>query len=110
MCTSAIKPFSIFGRNKMRKLLTAIAIAVTIVPSAAVFAQASQQPVTREQVRAELAELERAGYNPSAGDDSHYPDQLLAAEAKVAAEHAAAGTALGGVSQGTTEAGVTNSK
>jgi hypothetical protein len=54
---------------------------------AASFAQQTNGPVTRAQVRAELAELERAGYNPN--DWIHYPENIQAAEARVAAEHAA---------------------
>jgi hypothetical protein len=39
--------------------------------------------VTRAQVKAELVQLERAGYNPSM-DRTTYPAQIQAAEAKVA--------------------------
>ncbi|OUL77936.1 DUF4148 domain-containing protein [Paraburkholderia hospita] len=44
-------------------------------------------PVSRDQVRAELVELERAGYHLG-DDDPHYPDAIQAAEARVAAQHA----------------------
>jgi hypothetical protein len=49
------------------------------------FAQ-SNAPVTRAEVRADLVRLEQAGYNPSQGDDSTYPLDIQAAEAKVAAQ------------------------
>jgi hypothetical protein len=45
--------------------------------------------VTRAEVRHELEELEAAGYDPAQGDDSSYPADLQAAEAKVAAKHRA---------------------
>jgi hypothetical protein len=45
-------------------------------------------PITRAQVRAELEELEAVGYVPWASDP-HYPDDILAAEGKVAQKHLA---------------------
>ncbi|MBN3786875.1 DUF4148 domain-containing protein [Burkholderia sp. Ac-20353] len=45
-------------------------------------------PLTHAQVLAELYRLEAAGYNPSAGDQGTYPDDIQAAEAKVAAQQA----------------------
>ena len=63
-----------------------IAVAVLLTP-AAVFAQQSAAPVTRAQVRAELIELENAGYRPGNGDDPHYPEDIQAAEARVATQH-----------------------
>jgi hypothetical protein len=47
----------------------------------------NQQPVTRAQVKHELAELEAAGYNPN--DWINYPQNVQAAQAKVAAQHQA---------------------
>jgi hypothetical protein len=52
------------------------------------FAQSASTPLARAQVRAELLRLEEAGYKPSAGDGGNYPADILAAEAKVAAEDA----------------------
>ena len=60
------------------------------------FAQANGQ-LTREQVRNELSEVEKAGYNPSRGNDPHYPEDIQAAEARVAAQHAAQAGSAGGV-------------
>jgi len=51
-----------------------------------------QAPVTRAQVKAQLAELERAGYNPG-GDNVYYP----ADEQRVQAAHAARQTAAASV-------------
>jgi hypothetical protein len=89
----------------VNKFFGMVAFAAAILPSAAIFAQTSQQPLTRAQVRAELVELERAGYNPASANDPNYPADIEAAEAKVAAEHAANGQAVGGISQGTGESG-----
>ena len=47
------------------------------------FAQSNQQPLTRAQVRAELVQLEKAGYNPN--DWMNYPENIQAAQAKIAA-------------------------
>jgi len=74
----------------MKSLIHAVAVAVALVVPVASFAQ-SNAPVTRPQVRAELEELEQAGYRPGEGDDAHYPEALLAAQAKVNAKKAASG-------------------
>ena len=71
------------------------AIAIVAVLAAPGFAQAREDgPVTRAQVRAELVQLERAGYNPST-DRVTYPAEIQAAEAKVAAQNGQ--TSYGGV-------------
>ncbi|WP_250504300.1 DUF4148 domain-containing protein [Caballeronia sp. AZ7_KS35] len=66
------------------KLATIVVAAALAIPAASSFAQS--QPVTRAQVKAELVQLERAGYNPTA-DQTTYPAQIQAAEAKVAAQN-----------------------
>jgi hypothetical protein len=81
----------------MNKATVIFVAAVAIIAPVTVLAQATQQPITRAQVRAELVELERAGYNPNTAGDNCYPADIQAAEAKVTAEHAAAGRAVGGV-------------
>ncbi|MEK6424404.1 MAG: DUF4148 domain-containing protein [Burkholderia gladioli] len=69
----------------MNKLTTlAIALCAITIPSLS-FAQ-THAPLTRAQVVAELTQLEQAGYDPSAGENTDYPAKLQAAEAKVAAE------------------------
>ncbi|BCQ23379.1 DUF4148 domain-containing protein [Caballeronia sp. NK8] len=57
-----------------------IAAAVVSSPLAS-FAQSSA-PVSRAEVRAELVQLEKAGYSPAA-EDASYPAKLQAAEARV---------------------------
>ncbi|CAH2798235.1 MAG: FIG00455304: hypothetical protein [uncultured Paraburkholderia sp.] len=69
----------------MKTLISAAVIAAALVAS---FAQ-SNQPVTRAQVRAELVQLEKAGYNP-ASDRIDYPANLQAAQARVNAENGTA--------------------
>ena len=91
----------------MKSLIKAVAVALVLAAPVASFAQ-SNQPVTRAQVRAELVQLEKAGYNPSAADDATYPAQLQAAEARVAAQNGTAQAAtsdVGGVTNGASQSG-----
>lgn len=87
----------------MKSLIQAVAVAVALVVPVASFAQ-SNAPVTRAQVRAELVQLEKAGYRPGDGDNAHYPDAIQAAEAKVAATNGAT-SGYGGVVSTSSEAG-----
>ncbi|PMS14699.1 hypothetical protein C0Z18_30450 [Trinickia dabaoshanensis] len=95
----------------MNTLIKQLVVAVALVaPVASSFAQ-SNQPVTREQVRADLVRLERAGYNPR--DWLHYPENIQAAEQRVSAQegNSAADTSGYGPSvEGTSQSGhsVTN--
>ncbi|SMG58142.1 DUF4148 domain-containing protein [Paraburkholderia susongensis] len=94
----------------MKTLISAVAIAAALVAPVASFAQSSQ-PVTRAQVRAELVQLEKAGYNP-VGDYMNYPANIQAAQARVDAQNGttiAANTAntsgYGAPAAGTSQAG-----
>jgi Domain of unknown function (DUF4148) len=69
----------------MKTLISAVAIAAALVAPVASFAQ-SNQPVTRAQVRAELVQLEKAGYNP-ATNRFDYPANIQAAQARVDAQN-----------------------
>lgn len=84
----------------MKSLLKAVAIAAVLAVPAVSFAQ-SNQPVTRAQVRAELIQLEQAGYRPGTGSEAHYPEELQAAQARVNAQNAASG--YGGVANGASQ-------
>lgn len=65
-----------------RKLVPAVVFVVCCI--APVFARASDSSqITRAQVNAELAELEKAGYNPATDDNTTYPEKMQAAEARV---------------------------
>ena len=87
----------------MKFLIQAVVVAAALAAPVAVFAQSSQ-PVTRAQVRAELVQLEKAGYNPARGEDPYYPADIQAAEAKVAAQNGAT-SGYGGVVSGSSDAG-----
>ncbi|MFL9964916.1 DUF4148 domain-containing protein [Paraburkholderia sediminicola] len=87
----------------MKSLIQAVVVAAALAAPVAVFAQ-SNAPVTRAQVRAELVQLEQAGYNPAHGEDPYYPADIQAAEAKVAAQNGAA-SGYGGVVSGSSDAG-----
>jgi hypothetical protein len=78
---------------QIMKTLTYLTLAAAAIALPALsFAQSS---VTRAQVNEELAQLVRAGYDPSAGENVHYPDDILAAEAKVAQQGGARATSVG---------------
>ncbi len=89
----------------MKSFTRMVLIAAAFAAPVASFAQSSQ-PVSRAQVRAELAQLEKAGYDPH--DWLHYPENIQAAEAKVAAQNAAAQAPVsgyGGAVDGTSRSG-----
>lgn len=88
----------------MKSLIKAVALAVVIAAPVVSFAQTSQ-PLTRAQVRAELVQIEKAGYNPGrSGRDPYYPADIQAAEARVAAENGST-SGVGGVANGSSESG-----
>jgi hypothetical protein len=89
----------------MKSLIEAIVIAALITAPLAAFSQ-TNQPVTRAQVRAELIQLEKAGYDPVTSNAYDYPANIQAAEARVAAEKAAAQTSgYGSSANGSSQAG-----
>ncbi|WP_233857312.1 DUF4148 domain-containing protein [Paraburkholderia sp. HD33-4] len=69
----------------MKSLIHSVALAAAIAAPIASFAQ-SEQSVTRDQVRAELQQLEHAGYRPANSSDTQYPANIQAAEATIAAQ------------------------
>ena len=87
----------------MKSLLKAVVIVASLAASATVFAQATTR-ITREQVRAELVQLEQAGYHVGDGDQAHYPDAIQAAEARVAAQNSNA-SGYGGYAAGASQSG-----
>ena len=90
----------------MKKLIPAVVVAAALAIPAISFAQSSQQGLTRAQVRAELVQLEHAGYNPSA-DHVNYPANLQAAQARVTQEKLASGdtSGYGAPAVGTSQSG-----
>lgn len=80
----------------MKSIIKAVAIAVALAAPVVSFAQSNNQPLTRAQVRADLERVEKAGYNPL--DWLHYPENIQAAEARIAAQDANNG--VGGAQSG----------
>ncbi|WP_087047060.1 DUF4148 domain-containing protein [Caballeronia ptereochthonis] len=68
----------------MKRIFVMVAVALLASAPITSFAQ-TDAPLTRAQVRAELANLEQAGYNPLAVDVD-YPVNLQKAEARLQAE------------------------
>ena len=90
----------------MKTLISAVVVAAALVAPVASFAQ-SNQPVTRAEVRAQLVQLEKAGYNPI-GDHIDYPANLQAAQARVDAQNGTAqavNSGYGAPIAGTSQAG-----
>jgi hypothetical protein len=85
----------------MKSIIQTIVVTAALVAPLVSFAQ-SNAPVTRAEARAQIVQLEKAGYYPSRVTP-HYPDDLMAAEARVAAQNGATG--VGSVANGSSEAG-----
>jgi hypothetical protein len=85
------------------KLVQSLIVAALVAAPVVSFAQSQpQQALTRAEVRAELVQLEKAGYNPSS-DNTQYPQNIEAAEARISAGQGAA--AYGGVDNGGSASG-----
>lgn len=70
------------GVSIMKKVLVSSILAASFAVPASSFAQ-STVPVTHASLRAEIVQLQKAGYNPSQ-KDINYPAGIEAAEAKIA--------------------------
>ncbi|GAB2882621.1 hypothetical protein GCM10027093_17460 [Paraburkholderia jirisanensis] len=90
----------------MKTLIPALLVATLLAAPVASFAQASQsnQPLTRAQVRQDLVDLEKAGYDPLA-DRQEYPRNIQRAEARLAAQKAQGDTGYGAQAAGSSQAG-----
>ena len=73
----------------MKSLVYAVVTVSVLAAPAVSFAQQSSSTVTREQVKAELTQLEKAGYNP-VRRDPNYPEDIRAAQSRVAAQNSTA--------------------
>jgi hypothetical protein len=94
----------------MKSLIKAVALAAVLAVPAVSFAQ-SNQPVTRAEVRGELTQLEKVGYNPFDSSDAHYPAAIQQAESRVsAANHTTDNSGYGSSTGGTSESGVTRTE
>lgn len=67
----------------MNKKLFAFVVASVLGLPVAALAQQSNTGVTRAQVRAELVQIEQAGYNPHRANDPYYPADIQAATARL---------------------------
>lgn len=98
-----------YAKDSIMKLLRiTILIGAMFVTPIAAFAQQSSAGLTRAQVRADLIQIERAGYNPAMRDNAKYPSDIQAAESRVAAQDKVAqagSTAVGGSTNYTSESG-----
>ncbi|AXF20680.1 hypothetical protein CUJ89_09435 [Burkholderia pyrrocinia] len=65
----------------MKTTFSLLVLAAAIAAPAVSFAQTANGPVTHAEVVAQLRQLEQAGYKPLKGQ---YPDDIQAAEARVA--------------------------
>jgi hypothetical protein len=91
----------------MKSLVKAVALGVVLAAPVASFAQ-TEQPLTRAEVKAQLKQIEQAGYNPAKSTDATYPADIQAAEARVAAQNATAQadtTGYGTTATGSTQTG-----
>lgn len=86
----------------MKKIIQAVAIAAALAAPVASFAQSNNGPVTRAEVRHQLIQVERAGYNPARNDPS-YPSDIQAAERRAGAGNGA--YSAGGVESGSSQGG-----
>jgi hypothetical protein len=85
------------------KLVQSLIVAAILAAPAVSFAQSdapSNAPITRAEVRAELVQLQQAGYNP-ATDQTQYPKNIEAAQARVNAENGISATSYGASTSGT---------
>ncbi|WP_175721952.1 DUF4148 domain-containing protein [Burkholderia anthina] len=75
--------------NVKLKLLS-LSLSLAVLSPVASFAQSGNAPLTRAQVRAQLVQVENAGYSPSRKDPT-YPDSIQAAERRISLERTGSG-------------------
>jgi len=85
------------------KVIQSLIVAAAVALPALSFAQ-SNQPLTRADVRAQLVELQKAGYNP-ASDHTQYPRNIEAAQARVDAQKGLSMPSHGSSTSGTSASG-----
>ncbi|WP_025603005.1 DUF4148 domain-containing protein [Burkholderia sp. WSM2230] len=90
------------------KLVQSLVVAALVAIPALSFAQSSHA-LTRAEVRAELVQLEKAGYSP-ASDNTQYPNNIQAAQMRIDAQNGSAAAAYGGVENGASAAGSRSSQ
>jgi hypothetical protein len=88
----------------MKSLIQAAVVATLIAAPALSFAQ-SDAPVSRAQVKAELAQFVQANPHTAFGKDPYYPDNVQATEAQIAQQNGNASSAYGGTAAGSSASG-----
>jgi hypothetical protein len=83
----------------MKSLICTVFAAAVLAAPALSFAQVSNAPVTRAEVKADLVQVEQAGFSP-ARNDLNYPADIQAAEARIHTP-STTNTSYGGVTNGT---------
>jgi hypothetical protein len=94
----------------MKSLIRVVVAAACSTAPVVVLAQSSDS-ITREQVRAEVIDLQKVGYSPGTASDNDFPGNIQAAEARLAALRAGAQSPSGGYGPavgGSSEAGGPN--
>ncbi|MFM0336892.1 DUF4148 domain-containing protein [Paraburkholderia fungorum] len=91
-------------RTKSANRIVAVALAAVLLVPTVSFAE-TMPALTRDQVRAELRQLEQAGYEPAASHDARYPADLQIAEATVVGRDASVQIPAAGMSYGTSTSG-----
>ncbi|WP_123386187.1 DUF4148 domain-containing protein [Paraburkholderia sp.] len=86
------------------KVIQSLLVAAVVALPALSFAQSSNQPLTRAEVRAQLVELQKVGYNP-ATDQTQYPQNIEAAQARLNAQNGVAASSYGSSATGTSASG-----
>ncbi|MDR3101518.1 MAG: DUF4148 domain-containing protein [Paraburkholderia sp.] len=87
----------------VRSLVAAATVAAAVAVPTLSFAQ-TDHALTRAEVRAELVQLQQAGYRP-VSDNTQYPANLQAALARIDAGQQGAAAAYGGTASGRSAAG-----
>jgi DNA invertase Pin-like site-specific DNA recombinase len=89
----------------MKTSIVLLCAAVIVAWPLGSFAQA-ERSLTREEVLQDLIRVEQAGYRPGWGDNTNYPGNILAAEARIAQQQAeAARNGYGVPASGAAQAG-----
>lgn len=86
----------------MKLIANAAALSAAMLLPFAAYAQ-STAPLTRDQVRQQIIEIENAGYNPSTSDPTAYPENIQAAQRRLDALKANGG--YGGVASASVSSG-----
>jgi hypothetical protein len=83
----------------MKSVIQAVVVAGVLAVPVASFAQQAAAPLTRAQVRAELVQLEQAGYNPANANTVDFPTNIQLAVAPAVGQDSGEGFAVSGSSQ-----------